>query len=208
MPNELNEPVDVTLLVTSVLEALQIPYFIGGSLASIVYGEYRATADVDIVADIHMQHATPLVQALRADFFVQLEDIHDAMLSVELHRNDQRYRPSFSLIHLATNFKVDVFLFTGRPFERSQFARRAAQVFAVEPERTAYVASAEDIVLAKLEWYELGGRVSDRQWRDLLAVLKTQGTALNIAYLRQWAQSLGIADLLELALQDAGLGPR
>ncbi len=205
MPNEVNEPVDVTLLVTQVLETLSIPYFIGGSLASIVYGEYRATADVDIVADVRMQHAVPLAQTLSPEFFVQLDDILDVIRSAEKRHNDVRYRPSFSVIHLATNFKVDVFLFTGRPFEQAQFARRALQVIAIEPERTAYIASAEDIVLAKLEWYELGGRISDRQWRDLLSVLKTQGSALDTAYLRQWAQSLGIADLLKRAINDAGM---
>lgn len=58
----------------------------------------------------------------------------------------------------------------------------------------------EDIVLAKLDWFRLGGEVSERQWRDILGVLKTQREALDVDYLRQWAQLLGVADLMERAL--------
>ena len=65
--------------------------------------------------------------------------------------------------------------------------------------------SAEDTVLAKLQWYRDGGGVSDRQWNDVLGVLKVQGTTLDRAYLEDWARELGLADLLRRALEDAGL---
>lgn len=99
-----------------------------------------------------------------------------------------------------TAFKVDVFIPEGRPFDRLQFARRSKQVVATHPERTAYVASAEDTVLAKLEWYRLGGEASERQWRDVLGVLQIQGDELDLDYLRQWAVELGVAGLLARAL--------
>ena len=58
----------------------------------------------------------------------------------------------------------------------------------------------EDVVLAKLEWFRLGGEVSERQWRDILGVLKTQRDSLDIAYLQHWAKALAVADLLERTL--------
>jgi hypothetical protein len=68
-----------------------------------------------------------------------------------------------------------------------------------------YLSSPEDVILHKLEWYRLGGGVSDRQWGDVLGVLKVQGEALDFGYLRQWAGELGLTELLAAALRDAGL---
>jgi len=107
---------------------------------------------------------------------------------------------SFNVIHLETMFKVHVFVARGRPSDRAQWARRSEQVIATDPPGTAYVASAEDTILSKLECYRLGGEVSDRQWRDVLGVLRVQGDRLDLSYLRRWATELGIADLLERAL--------
>ena len=189
------EPIQATLLVVEALEALGVPYLIGGSLASAVHGVVRTTMDADLVADLRPEHAEPLAQALGDAFYVDAASIRDAI----------RHRSSFNVIHLESMFKVDIFIPKQRPFDRTQLQRRTKQVIATEPEREAYVATAEDTILAKLEWYRRGGEVSDRQWQDVLGVLKVQGNRLDLAYLRQWAASLGVSDLLEKALTEAGL---
>jgi len=189
-----NEPIAVTLLVIDALDALGVPYLIGGSLASAVHGVLRATLDTDLVADLRLEHAEPLARALGGTFYVDAESIREAVL----------HQRSFNVIHLETMFKVDVFVVKKRPFHHSQMERRMAQVIATDPERTAYVATAEDTILAKLESYRMGGDVSERQWRDVLGVMKVQADRLDLAYLRQWAAQLNISDLLERAIKEAG----
>jgi hypothetical protein len=97
---------------------------------------------------------------------------------------------------------VDVFVAGSKAFAHQQPARRSAQVVADDPERTAYVLSAEDILLAKLDWHRQGGEVSERQWRDVLGVLRAQAGRLDQVYLRQWAARLSVSDLLERALSE------
>ena len=189
-----NEPIAVTLLVIDAMDALGVPYLIGGSLASAVHGVLRATLDTDLVADLRLEHAEPLARALGGTFYVDAESIREAVL----------HQRSFNVIHLETMFKVDVFVVKKRPFHHSQMERRTAQVIATDPDRTAYVATAEDTILAKLEWYRTDGDVSERQWRDVLGVMKVQADRLDLAYLRQWAAQLNISDLLERAIKEAG----
>lgn len=189
-----NEPIAVTLLVIDALDALGVPYLIGGSLASAVHGVLRATLDTDLVADLRLEHAEPLARALGGTFYVDAESIREAVL----------HQRSFNVIHLETMFKVDVFVAKKRPFHHSQMERRMAQVIATDPDRTAYVATAEDTILAKLEWYRMSGDVSEQPWRDVLGVMKVQADRLDLAYLRQWAAQLNISDLLERAIKEAG----
>jgi len=186
-----NEPIEVTLKVTGVLEAFGIPYLIGGSLASTLYGMVRTTQDSDIVAEMRLEHLQPFVAALQDEFYVDDEMIAEAI---------QRHS-SFNIIHRETMFKVDVFVPRPRPFLRSQLARAQQQTFALEAEISAKFASPEDTILAKLEWYRMGGEVSERQWRDILGVLITRAGALDLDYLRKWAGELRVNDLLERALQ-------
>ena len=189
----LAEPIAVTMIVAKALEALGAPYAIGGSLASAVHGVMRATMDADLVADLHLEHAGPLAQALSDVFYTDVEMIRNAV-----HRHG-----SFNVIHLETMFKVDVFVAKPRAFDRSQLARRELHLLSEDPECHAYVTSAEDIVLSKLEWYRMSGGVSDRQWRDVLGVLKVQGERLDHAYMHRMAAELGVTDLLERALEEA-----
>lgn len=187
------EPIAVTLLVTRVLQELDVPYLIGGSLAGALHGVPRATNDADLVVDLKPDQVDAFVRAVTPAFYVDADSIRQAI----------RDRRSFNLIHLATMFKVDVFVRQARSFDSAQFARRISAVLATDPERTAFIASAEDTVLAKLEWFRMGGEVSDRQWRDILGILKAQGERLDRAYLQQWAAQLQLEELLERALREA-----
>ena len=189
----MTEPIAITLRVIQELDRLNIAYLIGGSLASAMYGEPRSTIDADVVADLKVEHAAPLVRVLSGEFYIA----QDAVLEA-IHE-----RRSFNVIHLASGFKVDIFVRRKRAFDDSQFARRTLQIVAADPERSAYVASAEDSILAKLEWYKIGGNVSERQWRDVLGILKTQSGSLDQTYLRDMAIQLDVAELLEHALRDA-----
>jgi hypothetical protein len=187
-----NEPVEVTLRVTGVFERLGVPYLIGGSLASTLYGMVRTTQDSDIVAEMRIEHLQPFVSALQDEFYIDNE-----MIAESIQRNS-----SFNIIHRETLFKVDVFIPRPRPFVQSQLARAQKQTFIFETEVSAKFATAEDTILSKLEWYRMGGEVSDRQWRDILGVLKTRAGELDLAYLRKWANELKVSDLLERALNE------
>ena len=189
----LTEPIAVTTLVTDALETLGVMYAIGGSLASAVHGVMRATMDADLVADLRLEHIEPLANALGDTFYADIEMMREAV----------RHHSSFNVIHLDTMFKVDVFVAKPREFDRSQLARRQSCILSENPPRRAYITSAEDIVLAKMEWYHIGGRASDRQWRDILGVIKVQQNRLDHDYLRRMATTLGVSDLLEKALDEA-----
>lgn len=182
------------LPVIEAFDQLKIHYYIGGSVASLAYGIYRTTADVDVIADIRLEHVPALVKQLEDAYYIDADMIKDAI----------RYRSEFNLIHLATMFKVDIFLPRQRPFD--QRVRQRAQrneLKILEKDITFNLESPEDVILSKLEWYKMGGGISERQWSDVLGVLKVQGPALDRVYMRQWAGEIGVLDLLERAMQEA-----
>lgn len=189
------EQTQINLLVARAFEALDVPYYLGGSMASSVHGIYRATADADFVAALCPHHAEPLVRLVQPAFYADLEAIRNAIASFR----------SFNLIHLDSMLKVDVFVASAAPFQLMQMRRRLLQATSPDGQTTIYVASPEDTVLAKLQRYRDGGGVSDRQWNDVLGVLKVQGARLDRGCLAEWARELGLTDLLRRALDDAGL---
>lgn len=185
----------VTRQVVSAFDRAGIRYFLGGSVASALYGEARSTRDIDFVAAMLPHHVEPFVASLGEGFYADATAIGEAVVA----------RRSFNVVHLDTMVKADIFVFKADAFARSQFARRTARQLNLEDNTSIYVASAEDTVLAKLQWYRDGGGVSDRQWNDVLGVLKVQGPALDRAYLDEWARELSLTELLRRALDDAGL---
>ncbi len=180
--------------VIEVFEQLGVLYHIGGSVASSIYGILRATIDADLIADLRLEHVRPLVIQLQTDYYIDEDMIRDAI----------KRRSSFNVIHLDTMLKVDVYIPKSRSFDQEEL-RRAQQEVLLEGTRPFNVASPEGTILNKLEWYRMGGEVSDRQWNDILGVLKVQGTSLDMDYLQKWSANLKVTDLLERALVDAGL---
>lgn len=189
----LPEPIAVTLKVTGALEKLGIRYFIGGSLASTLHGMLRTTQDSDVIAEMHSEAIQPFISALQNEFFV---DEH--MIAEAIQTNS-----SFNVIHRESMFKVDVFIPRPRPFLRSQFSRTQLQTFPGDPAVNARFESAEDTILSKLEWYRQGGEVSERQWRDVLGILRTRAGVLDLDYLRSWGKELKVSDLLEQLLEES-----
>lgn len=195
------KPPDLLQALTPVaraLESLGIRYFIGGSLASSARGIARASVDVDLVADVRPEHVRDLVSRLRPAYYVSEEAIRDAVTN----------RSSFNVVHLDTMLKVDVFVTRGRPYDAEAFTRAREETFDDANEEARFpIATAEDVVLAKLEWFRLGGERSERQWSDVLGVFRINSDSIDRAYLERQARALGVFDLLDRALDAAQLPP-
>ena len=189
----MENPFKVLSQVASVLEQQRITYVLVGSFASSIHGMYRSTADIDIVADIKSEQVIPLLNALQGSFYVDEHAVRDAI--------DRQQ--SFNAIHFDSVFKVDIFIPKSDEFSRKQIERRELRTLAPELEQMIYVATAEDTILAKLRWYDSGGRVSNNQWTDVVGIIGASATTLDLDYLHQWAGKLGLTDLLDKAFVEA-----
>jgi hypothetical protein len=177
--------------VIKAFEELGVSYYIGGSIASSAYGIARATLDVDLISNLKSHQVSSLVEKLKSAYFIDGNMIQDAI----------KTSSSFNLIHLETMLKVDVFILKEKSYPQKAFERKRKDTIDIETDSLQiYLCSAEDIILNKLEWYKLGEKISERQWLDVLGVIKVQGNLLDIEYLRHWAKELDISDLLEKAL--------
>jgi len=173
--------------IKNIFETLQIRYFVGGSVASSYHGAMRSTMDVDLVAVVSQEQVLPLMAAVADEFYASESAIRAAIEN----------RTSFNLIHLPTSFKVDVFVSRGRPFDESSFARATlCHIGSNENGVEVPVASIEDIVAAKLDWYRIGDEASERQWNDLTRLVKLHGTRIDWDYLHSVAAEIGVDDLL------------
>jgi len=192
------DPVTLALIIARILERLGVRYCIGGSVASSVYGEIRTTFDVDVVADLGPDDVEALVAAVESDFHVVVETVDRAI----------RDRSSFNLIHEEMLVKADVFVPPDDPVFREQLERSRRVALRPDSGSEVELASPEDVIIDKLRWYEKGGRVSDRQWRDVLGVLKVQRDKLDWVYSERAAASLDVSELLARARSEAGDVPR
>lgn len=189
------DALDVALAVARAVEAVGGAYFVGGSLASSLQGEPRATNDVDVVVDLPLGRIGAFVAALGGDFEVDVDMLRDALL----------HGGSCNIFFLPSLMKVDLFAVGPSAFDEIEFARRRPVQVRASGE-TLVLKSPEDTVLRKLLWYRAGGEVSEKQWRDVVEVLRVSGASIDPSYLTSWAARLGLAALLARAHAESGSG--
>lgn len=192
MENKNNFPTELDALAAflAILDDLQIIYALGGSMASSVYGKVRFTEDADITVEPFPSAIDAWIKRLSPDFYVSRQAVAEALV----------HRSSFNVIHIATVFKIDVFVRNETPFQKRLLLHRR-QVAVPGLSRTVWAVCPEDIMLLKLDWYKQGGCVSEKQWNDILGLIDMQKDRLNLTELRRWAAELDVADLLEKALE-------
>lgn len=185
---KLSDPIDVALAVAAALEAVGGEYFVGGSIASSLQGEPRATNDVDFVVSLPIGKVAALRDALGDAFEVDEAMLRDALL----------HASTANAFYLPLVTKIDFFGRGYEPYDEMEFSRRRAVVVRPNGERLV-VKAPEDTILRKLLWFRAGGEVSEKQWRDITSVLRISGHAMDASYLSDWARRLGVEELLARA---------
>jgi hypothetical protein len=190
-------PLDLLRAVVEILDDLGVPYALGGSMASSFIGEPRSTVDVDVAIRLEAELVEDLLRRARASFYLPEEA---ARRAIEAHE-------SFNLLDTETAMKVDLFVVGDSLLDRMQIERRI-QVQVPGFPVALWVTSPEDQVLRKLAWFRSGGSVSDRQWRDVVGILRVQAPTIDVAYVQRTALEVGLDRDLAAALVEAGLVER
>jgi hypothetical protein len=191
----IQDPGEIARILHSVFESLNIRYYITGGVCAIAYGDPRTTRDLDVVVQVERTEITPMITQLEAAGFYcppgAVEDIQIGRARV------------LSVTHMQMVLNADIVLNADSEFDRSKMARRRLEAIGLDASEQFWLASPEDVMLAKLLW----GRQSqsEKQWRDVLGVLKVQGDTLDFDYLKSWAAQLDLSELLERAIAEAGL---
>jgi len=179
--------------LAAVLERFGIRYAIGGSVASSLYGKMRFTEDIDITVEPFDNCAKEIYENLKTQYYISKESMLQALKS----------RTSFNIIHFETSLKIDIFVCRNESFEKQLLSRNKMFKLFESIERSLPVVSPEDIVLLKLQWYRDGGCVSEHQWNDITGVLEVQSGKLDYEYLKNWAGTLKIRELLDRAIDSS-----
>ena len=183
--------------LSDVLEGLGLEYVIGGSHASGAWGEPRMTNDVDLLIELPAARVEELFDALKEHFYVDESEMRGAV----------REARSFNAIHLKRYDKLDLFVAGDSTLDRAQLDNPPRVRLTADHTRSFPVTAPEVVVLRKLDWFQRGDRVSDRQWRDVLAVLRVQRERLDLGRMWELAAASGLEALLAEAFDAAWGGP-
>lgn len=182
------DQVELLRLLITVLEDLGIPYMIGGSQASIYYGEPRYTHDVDVVADLRAEHLPQLASRFPfPEFYLSLDAAREAL----------RGRGQFNIIHPASGLKIDVIIPKDSLYDRIRLQRRLR--LPVVPGQEGYFARPEDVILYKMIYYREGG--SEKHLRDIVGMLSVSGDDIDREDIARWAGELGLSDIWQAVLR-------
>lgn len=172
-----------------VIEELNIPYMITGSVASILYGEPRFTNDIDIVIALKRTDVKPLIDSFpSSEFYI----LHEEAILEEIKRKGQ-----FNIIHIPTAVKMDCIILKDTEFDLEQFKRRARVPFVNGSE--AFTSSPESVILNKMLFYKEGK--SEKHIGDITGILNISGDIVNRDYIKKWSDELGIRDIWEMILE-------
>ena len=192
----MTDPFALAMRVADILDDHGIPYALGGSLASSMFGEPRGTVDIDMAIRLEGHQLEDFVRSLEIEFYVP---VAEAQRAVAAHT-------SFNLID-ESGLKVDLFVLGESLLDTLQLERRRRVIVRDNPPQHLWVTAPAEQILRKLEWYRDGGHVSERQWRDVVGLLRAQHASLDIAELTHTAASIGLTDLLAAALEAADASP-
>jgi len=179
--------------LAGMLDELGIPYAIGGSIASSVYGTVRFTRDADIAVLPFTSVADKFYEKLKDEFYVNEEAVQEALACCG----------SFNIIHFETAFKIDIFLLGPSEFERELLVHSKMVRLGETPESDLCFVCPEDVILFKLRQLNESEGFAENQWSDILGVLAIQGRTLDFKHLEYYARQLGLAELLERAMAEA-----
>ncbi|HWE94836.1 MAG TPA: hypothetical protein VG269_12800 [Tepidisphaeraceae bacterium] len=186
------EQTDLLRFTIEVLERLGITYMIVGSYASGAYGEPRLTQEIDIVVDLELPQIAQLCSAFPpGDFYVSLE----AALQAARQPGAQ-----FNVLHPSSGNKIDFMIARRDAWGVGQLSRR--QRTQLLPGREGYAARPEDIIIAKMLYYQEGG--SEKHLRDIAGILKVSGDIVDRKYVDEWAERLSLADIWRAILNRIG----
>ncbi len=186
-----DEIVTTLMPLIATFKRLHVLFYVGGSVASSYHGAVRSTMDIDIVSDLRLEHVEAFLSGFSEDFYVSEIAVRQAIAR----------RTCFNLINFGTSLKVDIFISRGRPFDLACMHRAEIGCMGgVNGSIEVPIATVEDTIISKLEWYRLTDETSERQWDDVSRLMRLVGGTLDRVYLERSAEMVGVSDLLDRLL--------